>query len=139
MSDFSIRRRIYFDDTDGGGVVYHTNYLRYMEHARSEYLLQRGFGPKYLSDELNVVFAVTDLSAQYLAPARLGDLIEVNARIQSRRAAAIVFGQIAYLLDEQSEPRELVKAQVQVVCLDATTFRPARIPSVIEESFESEC
>lgn len=135
MSEFSIRRRIYFDDTDGGGVVYHTNYLKYMEQARSEMLIQQGFGPKYLDDELDTVFAVTDLTARYRAPARLGDLIEVTATVQDVKSIVVTFTQIAYSLNEDNErDRELVQAEVKVVCLNSKTFKPARIPAILEES-----
>jgi acyl-CoA thioester hydrolase len=140
MPLFRIHRRMYFDDTDSGGVVYHTHYLRYMEHARSEYLLLRGFGPKFLDDEFNIVFAVTDLQARYLSPARLGDLIEVSAEIQSLKSATVVFKQTASLLDENGScVRKLVTAEVRVVCLNSKTFKPTRIPSTIEESFLREC
>lgn len=135
MSQITITRRIYFDDTDSGGVVYHTNYLRFMEHARSEMLLVRGFGPQQLIDRHNCVFAVTELSARYLAPARLGDLIEIEAVVQSLKSVSIAFTQAVWLLNEtQQRQRKLVEGEVKVVCLDAQQFRPSRIPASVEES-----
>ena len=140
MTEFNIRRRIYFDDTDGGGVVYHTQYLRYMEHARSDFLIECGFGPQFLIENFNVMFAVTDLSVRYLAPARLGDLIEIDAVVQSLKGATIVFKQSAYLLDSENiRTGELVSAEVKVVCLSSKSFKPVRIPSIVEESILREC
>lgn len=140
MPSYSIRRRIYFDDTDGGGVVYHTSYLRYMEHGRSEILLQHGFGPGYLKDELNIVFAVVELNARYLAPARLGDLIEVRTEPYSPSHSTLYFKQSVWLLDEQGVATlQLVSAEVKAVCLNASTFKPRKTPSEIKETVFSEC
>lgn len=141
MPSITIRRRVYYDDTDGGGVVYHTNYLKFMEHARSEFLDVRGYAPWIVNKEHRVLFVVADLTVRYLAPARLGDELEIEAELIEASAVTVKFKQKVWLLDVEtkSKIRELVSADIKIVCLHADTFKPTRIPSKIQESILSEC
>jgi acyl-CoA thioester hydrolase len=135
----TIRRRIYFDDTDGGGVVYHTNYLRYMEHARTDFLRVRGFGSQALIDRYQVVFAVTECSVKYLAAARLGDEIGISAQPKNIGPLKVDFEQEIWLLNEQRERvKKLIEATVTVVCLNAASFKPVKIPSDLKECIAGE-
>ncbi len=141
MPSITIRRRVYYDDTDGGGVVYHTNYLKFMEHARSEYLDVRGFAPWQVSEQHQVLFVVAGLNVRYLAPARLGDELEIEATLDNVSGVSVSFKQSVWLLDAENKQRTnvLTQADVKVVCLHAESFKPTRIPLEIQESILSEC
>lgn len=135
----SIYRRIYYDDTDGGGVVYHTNYLRYMEHARTDLLRLHGFGSEVLVDQYHVLFAVTDISVQYIAAARLGDEIEISAGIKEIGSIKVYFEQEVWLVDrERIRTKKLTLGNVTVVCLSAADFKPVKIPSDVKERLACE-
>lgn len=140
MPNITITRQVYYDDTDAGGVVYHTHYLKYMEHARTQYLQRRNYAPAKLAAEHNRVFAVTDITVKYLSPARLGDQMQVDAVLQDCGAVRAEFAQSIWLLNEQAEPvKKLVQAMVKVVCLDCDSFKPAKVPETVMESLLSEC
>ena len=140
MPRISIRRRVYYDDTDSGGVVYHTHYLKYMEQARSELLDSRGFAPWHIAERYGVLFVVAELNVRYLAPARLGDQLEVEAVIDKVAGVTVFFKQSIWLMNAVTGKREteLTRADVRVVCLSSGEFKPARIPSEIQESILSE-
>lgn len=139
MSTISIYRRVYYDDTDSGGVVYHTNYLRYMEHARTDLLRSHGFGSEVLVDEYGVLFAVTDISVKYIAAARLGDEIEITALMREVGGTKVEFEQEVWRVDENRiRTRKLSLGNITVVCLTAADFRPAKIPADIKERFARE-
>lgn len=135
----SIYRRVYYDDTDSGGVVYHTNYLRYMEHARTDLLRLYGFGSEVLVDEYGVLFAVTDISLKYIAAAKLGDEIEITAIIREVGGTKVEFEQEVWRVDENRiRTKQLTLGSITVVCLSAAGFRPVKIPSDIKERFARE-
>ncbi|MBN1379304.1 MAG: YbgC/FadM family acyl-CoA thioesterase [Gammaproteobacteria bacterium] len=136
-----MRRRVYYDDTDSGGVVYHTQYLKFMEHARSEFLDARGYAPWLITEKFGVQFVVTELTIRYLAPARLGDQLEIEAVVKNIAGVTVYFEQSVWLLNATTKVREieLARADVKAVCLGADNFKPARIPSEIQESILSEC
>lgn len=135
----SIYRRIYYDDTDSGGVVYHTNYLRYMEHARTDLLRLNGFGSEVLVERYRILFAVTDISLKYIAAARLGDEIEISAVIRETGGSKVQFEQEVWRVDgERLRTKKLTLGNVTVVCLNAASFRPVKIPSDIKERLACE-
>lgn len=117
--------RVYYEDTDSGGVVYHSNYLKYMERARTEWLRALGLSQQRLHSSEGVVFAVTRMNIRFLKPARIDDRLEVCARITRCGGASLVFEQS--ILAESGET--ICHADVEVACLDARTFRPARLPA----------
>ena len=132
MDEFSIQRRIYYDDTDAGGVVYHTCYIRYMEHARTELLRARGFELPQLVQQHSILLAVAELNVRYLAPARLNDCIEITAAVQKLSYVRIQFAQSVWLLNQQQQRQNLLSTgQVSIVCLHADTFTPKRIPAFL--------
>lgn len=135
----SIYRRIYYDDTDSGGVVYHTNYLRYMEHARTDLLRLHGFGSDVLVERYRILFAVTDVSLKYIAAARLGDEVEISAAIRETGGSKVEFEQEVWRVDgERLRTKQLTLGNVTVVCLSASSFRPVKIPSDIKERLACE-
>jgi acyl-CoA thioester hydrolase len=121
---FSLPVRVYWEDTDAGGVVYYANYLRFMERARSEWLRGLGFEQDQLRDEAGVVFVVRRVVIDYLAPARFNDLLDVSVRLLETGRASIDVEQ-----DIAVGPTRLAFASVKLVCVDAARFKPAKIPA----------
>ncbi|MGD8430481.1 MAG: tol-pal system-associated acyl-CoA thioesterase [Ectothiorhodospiraceae bacterium] len=121
--------RVYYEDTDSGGLVYHTSYLRYMERARTEWLRALGFDQGRLKTELGVLFAVRSLDIRYLQPAVLDDHLAVDSRAARHRRAGLRFDQ--HISRLQNNGPELCRASVEVVCIDAHTRRPRPIPEAI--------
>jgi len=127
---FSWPVRVYWEDTDAGGVVYYANYLKFMERARSEWLRALGFDQRRLRDELGLVFVVRNATIEYLKPARYDDLLTVTARLEQANRASLVMRQTI-------ERDELIaSAEVTLVCVHAQTFKPARIPAQMLHAIE---
>jgi acyl-CoA thioester hydrolase len=120
---FSWPVRIYWEDTDGGGVVYYANYLKFLERARTEWLRARGFVQTELAKDPGIVFVVANLSIEYKRPARLDDSLIVTCEVEPEGAVCIQFAQRIVRGTEV-----LVEASVRVACLDAASFRPKRLP-----------
>lgn len=121
--------RVYFEDTDCGGIVYHTGYLRFMERARTEWLRALGFNQGRLRQELGAAFAVRRLQVDYLRPAVLDDDLQVESRVQRQRRTALHFEQTVLRLQDEAV---LCRASVEVVCLDARTLRPRPLPPIVD-------
>lgn len=126
---FELPLRVYYEDTDAGGVVYYANYLRFLERARTEWLRQLGCAREELRAQCGWLFVVRRVEADYLHPARLDDLLTVHASVVEVRGASLTFAQ--RITDEQG--RELVRARVRVACVDAQHFRPQRLPLALTE------
>jgi acyl-CoA thioester hydrolase len=120
--------RVYYEDTDAGGVVYHARYLHFLERARTEWLRAAGLGQEALRAESNIVFVVHAIEIHFNAPARLDDLLTATVAPIDRRSASFV---VAQTLRREPEARALVEARVRVACLDAASFRPRPIPQHI--------
>ena len=115
--------RVYYEDTDSGGVVYYANYLKFMERARTEWLRGEGFEQDELIANEKVIFAVRSVQADYLSPARFNEEIVVNTCLIKKGKASITV--------EQSIKREddvLCKAVIKIACLNAENFTPAVMP-----------
>jgi acyl-CoA thioester hydrolase len=123
--------RVYYEDTDSGGVVYYANYLRFLERARTEVLRGLGFEQAQLASDAGIAFAVRSLQAEYLKPARLDDLIEVATTIGELGRAQVVFMQRI-----EREGELLVDATVRVACLDLAKGKAAAIPKNIHEKLK---
>lgn len=125
--------RVYYEDTDSGGVVYYANYLKFMERARTEWLRNLGFEQDVLNTEYGIVFAVRSVSIDYLRPARFNDLLHVGVRLDAHRAAELRFAQTVTRprgANEAPGGGELLCAgEVKVACVDSSNFRPRRIPA----------
>jgi acyl-CoA thioester hydrolase len=133
VSGFLWPARVYWEDTDGGGIVYYANYLRFLERARTEWLRQRGFSQQRLAHEESILFTVVSLEIEYRAPARLDDELEVSCEPRLEGPASLRFGQRIYRRTPAAERELLAEASVRVACLDARTLRPRRLPAFLQE------
>ena len=115
--------RVYYEDTDAGGVVYYANYLRFMERARTEWLRAMGFEQSVMAAEHRVLFVVRAVNIDYLKPSRFDDSLQVTVEVVNVGGSRIQFLQRVLRGDE-----EIVRADVDVVCVNTDTFRPARVP-----------
>ena len=118
--------RVYYEDTDLGGVVYYANYLKFMERARTEWLRALGFEQTALARDHGVVFVVSSLAIDYLKPAAFNDELTVTVEIESLGAAQIIVKQTVVRAGQS-----LAAASVRIGCVHTETFRPARIPEAV--------
>lgn len=126
---FSWPIRVYYEDTDLSGVVYHASYLRFLERARTEWLRARGFSQERLKSELGVVFTVAGMEIEFRRPARLDDALEATVVIEGRKRASLNFVQT--LRRAGQVPEVLTEARVRVACVDMANFRPCALPGEI--------
>ena len=131
MKEFSWPVRVFYEDTDAAGLVYHGNYLKFMERTRTEWLRDLGHSHDQLAGVEGIRFVVTRVNIRFLRPARLDDLLEVRARIRECLGARILFDQSIHGQDRKL----LCQAEVEVGCLDARTMKPRRIPESIRTEF----
>ena len=129
MSMFQWQVRVYYEDTDSGGVVYYANYLRFMERARTEWMRALGFEQDQLIREEGIVFAVRAANVEFQHPARFNDLLSVSLDVVQRGRASLSFEQV--IARSAAEQVPLCSAQVKIACLDAASFRPRAIPDYI--------
>lgn len=125
MTPFRWPVRVYWEDTDASGVVYHANYLRWFERARTEWLRAKGHDQESMRVQLGIAFTIAGLEIRYLRPARLDDALEVEITLVESRRASLRFQQ--RLLRAGSD-EVLSEASVRVGCVDANTFRPRAVP-----------
>lgn len=118
--------RVYYEDTDASGVVYHANYLRYFERARTEWLRALGYDQASLAAELGVVFTVVSATLAFRRPARLDDMLTADVVISEVRRASLSFEQTL-----RRGREHVASGQFRVACVDARGFRPRAVPSVI--------
>jgi acyl-CoA thioester hydrolase len=123
---FSIPIRVYYEDTDTGGVVYHSNYLNFMERARTEWLRSFGFEQDELRRRDGVIFAVSAVNIAFRRPARFNELLAVTVEVVRRGAASLTLAQEVRRADEV-----LASAEVRIACIDAERFAPVAIPAAV--------
>lgn len=123
--------RVYWEDTDAGGVVYYANYLKFLERARTEWLSALGLEQDHLATEAGVLFVVRRVAAEYLRPARFNDRLLVQSRLSELGRASLVMAQEVLRGDER-----LLTAQVQVACVESGSFRPVRIPALVKQRMQ---
>lgn len=130
---FVLAVRVYLEDTDAQGVVYNANYFRFMERARTEWLRARGVDHDALRREHGVQLVLTRVQTEFRAPARLSDVLEVEARIVEARGARVVFGhEIRRAPKEGAAETELIcRGTAEVACVDAELGRPRRLPPTL--------
>jgi acyl-CoA thioester hydrolase len=151
VKPFSWRTRVYWEDTDAGGVVYYANYLRFMERARTEWLRTLGFCQRDLALNHGVLFAVTRVRIDYRRPARLDDELSVTCDPRTVGAASVSFAQNILRVSSATRtdaaeppgafdpaPGVLTEAEVRIACLDARTFRPLRTPEFLLSAFAAQ-
>lgn len=123
--------RIYWEDTDAGGIVFYANYLKFFERARTEWLRSLGIEQHRLKDELHGMFVVAETNVRYLRPARLDDELIVTARLESAGRASLIIIQEALL--KSAPTLMLCEGSIRIGWVDATTLQPKRIPAIILE------
>ncbi|GAB4344940.1 MAG: tol-pal system-associated acyl-CoA thioesterase [Gammaproteobacteria bacterium] len=126
MTDFLWPLRVYYEDTDSGGVVYYANYLKFMERARTEWLRSLGFEQDELASRDDVLFAVRRAEVDFRRPARFNDALTIRTRIVDCRRASLIFEQ--HVVRDAQEGELLCSGRIQVACLEASRFRPRPIP-----------
>ena len=131
MSPFSWQARVYWEDTDAGGVVYHAQYLAFMERARSEWLRACGWEQQLLRERDDLIFAVRAMQIDFRAPARLDDQLQVSvALVECRGASFVVHQQVL------CHEKLLIDARVRIAALAASTFRPCAIPDPLQNELK---
>jgi len=117
--------RVYWEDTDAGGVVYHASYLRFMERARTEWLRVMGISQSSYKESTGLAFLVREMQIDFLRAALLDDELVVSVEVKERRAASILFAQTI----RRADGSELIRATVRVACVDVSRMRPVQIPA----------
>jgi acyl-CoA thioester hydrolase len=129
---YSFPVRVYFENTDAGGVVYHAEYFKFLERARTEWLRHLGFDHQGLARDHRLVLVVTAIAIDFLKPARLDDTLAVSVRLESLGKVRCVFAQ-----DIRREDEVLAKARVTVASLAAEGLRPVEIPGQLRRKMEA--
>lgn len=132
MQDNLMPIRVYYEDTDAGGVVYHARYLHFFERARTEYLRQLGFSQQHLLNERNYAFVVKTMQIDYRLAAKLDDLLMVETTVGSIKGATILFSQ-----QIKRDNLVICTAEVKVACVDLSKMKPAAIPEEIKAAFKA--
>jgi len=127
---FSLPVRVYYEDTDAGGIVYYANYLKFMERARTEWLRELGFEQDELAEQTGVIFVVRSVNIDYFSPARFNEQLCVTVEVTELGKTHIQCQQQVYRLEAKAENRRtlLAEAKIGLVCIDKQRFRPKKIP-----------
>ena len=125
---FRFEMRVYWEDTDAGGVVFYANYLKFFERARTEWLRARGVSQERLRVDGGAMFIVADTSVHYRSPARLDDCLSVSVEVLEARSASMLIAQQAHCI-LGDERRLLAEGRIRIACVAPGTFRPCRIPT----------
>lgn len=133
-SGFNFLCRVYYEDTDAGGIVYYVNYLKFMERARTERLRHLGFSQAQMASE-NLLFVVHSAQARYHAPARLDDQLVVSVAVQELKRASLKFYQ---QVRRVSDDELLCEGHFVVACVRADTFKPRAIPEPLYAAFNAD-
>jgi acyl-CoA thioester hydrolase len=133
MKTFTWPIRIYYEDTDAGGVVYYANYLKFFERARTEMLRASGYEQDQLLENHGILFVVRSVQVDYLSPARFNEQLQVHCDVVEAKKASLMFAQMINRGDAI-----VCKALVRIACLDAKTMRPKAIPENLQELLQNE-
>src|SRR5690242_16208360 len=125
--------RVYWEDTDAGGIVFYANYLKFFERARTEWLRALGVSQSTLKGESGGMFIVSETSVRYVAPARLDDELLVTAELQSAGRASLIIGQRAFLARDGTL---LAEGTIRIGWVESSSLKPGRIPDVILQSLQ---
>ena len=129
-NEFIFPVRVYYEDTDAGGVVYHARYLHFYERARTEFLRSLGFSQQALLDEHQLAFVVKSMSIDYKVPAKLDDLLTVMTQVTEIKGATILFTQLL-----KRAEIVLSTATVKVACVDLGKMKPVALPKEVKAAF----
>ncbi len=141
MKTFKLPVRVYYEDTDSGGVVYYANYLKFMERARTEWLRSLGYEQDVLREQRNLLFAVRSAALDFKRPARFNDLVDVFSEVTQIGGASVTFSQRVELRERAGlavSPQALCVGEIKVVSLSAADFRPCPLPKDLVEEFTRE-
>jgi acyl-CoA thioester hydrolase len=124
LKEFIWQIRVYYEDTDAGEVIFYANYLKFMERARTEWLRKIGFDHKILKEKYELLFAVKNLTIDYIKPGHLDDLLTVTSELLDSRKASLTFGQ-----NIKNENNELLsEAEVKIACINSKTLKASPMP-----------
>jgi len=137
---FSLKVRVYYEDTDFGGIVYYANYLKYMERARTEYLRSLGYDQSVLMSRDKRQFVVKSADINFISPARFDDILSVTAEVKKVRRASMHFTQQCRLANATPSRKDggktggdlVASAEVVIACLDADSFKPCAVPGALK-------
>ena len=132
MKHSPLEIRIYYEDTDCGGVVYYANYFKYFERARTEFLRQKGVSVAELASQ-GILFVVNEARIKYLAPARYNDVLLVDTAIADKGGASFV---LSHTVADMLTGRLIVEGSARLVCVKTDTGRPVRLPDVLKQALE---
>jgi acyl-CoA thioester hydrolase len=127
--------RIYWEDTDAGGIVFYANYLKFFERTRTEWLRSLGIEQHTLKESSGGMFVVSETQIKYFSPARLDDLLEVTAQTAEAGRASLVLAQQAWLT-VNGERKLLAEGTIRIGWVDSNTLKPGRIPAIILEALQ---
>lgn len=137
MAVFEWPVRVYWEDTDGGAIVYYANYLRFMERARTEWVRSLGFSQRELAADPGVLFTVVEAQVQYHSPARLDDSLVVSCEPLLEGRVSIGFRQ--RVCRDSLSGELLAEGRIRAACVAADTLRPKRIPALMKSAIEAAC
>jgi acyl-CoA thioester hydrolase len=129
VREFIWQARVYYEDTDSGGVVYYANYLKFLERARTEWLRSFGIQQDTLVQQDGLIFAVRSVQLEYVKPAKFNDLLDISVAISQAGKASLTFDQT--VRQAEGEKQLLCSGKVKIACLTADTLRPKAIPEKI--------
>ena len=145
---FILPIRVYYEDTDAGGVVYHSNYLNFMERARTELLRELGYDQDVLQTQLGILFVVHSIQLDYLKAARFNELLQVTTSVAKMARASVIFKQDIWRSNDNTNKKipaeaqqvgeHLTSARIKIACVDAHNFKPKAIPLSIKGALHSE-
>jgi acyl-CoA thioester hydrolase len=133
---FQFPLRVYWEDTDAGGIVFYANYLKFFERARTEWLRALGLGQQRLKEDLGGMFVVSETAVRYLQPARLDDKLQVSAELQERGRSSLLIRQQAFKEQDAGQTPSTVllcEGTIRIAWVHAQSLRPARIPTALLE------
>ena len=127
--------RVYYEDTDASGVMYHARYLAFFERARTEYLRAAGFDQEYLMRAHDIAFTLSDLGVRYRRPARLDDELRVGVQVERLGAASVVFLQSMH---RRADGEHLAEARVRAGCVRFSDFSATRMPEALRQALHQQ-
>jgi len=136
QTPFGFPLRVYWEDTDAGGIVFYANYLKFFERARTEWLRALGFGQQGLKTEVGGMFVVSETAVKYHQPARLDDRLWVTASLAQGGRASLVIAQQAWLQNEGAADALLAEGTIRLGWVDSHTLKPGRIPAPVLEALK---
>ncbi len=134
---FGFPLRVYWEDTDAGGIVFYANYLKFMERGRTEWLRALGFNQQVLREQVGGMFVVSETAVKYHRPARLDDALWVTAQVQEAGRVSLTIAQQVLLRVEEQADILLAEGTIRIGWVDAATLKPGRIPATILEKLQS--